>query len=134
MSLHAIEALIGAAVTVRERAHAPYTGFKVGAAIRDESGAVHSAAHVEKAPYPMSQCAEASAIGAMIAAGGREIREIPVVGEGDALGTPCRGCLQQTSEFAAPSASIHVGGLEGHRRTFALSDLLPASFGPENLD
>ena len=134
MNGQALEPLIRAAMSVRERAHAPYSKFKVGAAILDETGAVHSGANVENAASSMCQCAEASAIGVMIAAGGREIREIAVVGGGEVLCTPCGGCRQRIREFAALSASIHVGGPEGHRRTFALAELLPESFGPENLD
>ena len=108
MSRHAVDSLIQAALSVRERAYAPYSDFKVGAAIRDENGAVHTGANVENAAFPLSQCAEASAIGAMIAAGGREIREIAVVGRGNALCTPCGGCRQRIREFATPLTPVHV--------------------------
>ena len=134
MSKQGIDSLIQTALTVRERAYAPYSRFKVGAAVRDENGAVHAGANVENAAYPISQCAEASAIGAMIAAGGREIREIAVVGGGKALCTPCGGCRQRILEFAKLSTSVHVGGPNGLRKTFVLSELLPESFGRQNLD
>ena len=134
MNRRGIEPLIHAANSVRERAYAPYSNFKVGAAIRDETGAVHAGANVENAAYPMSQCAEASAIGVMIAAGGQEIREIAVVGVGEALCTPCGGCRQRIREFGDPSTLIHIGGPEGHRSTFLLGELLPTSFGRENFD
>ena len=134
MSRHAVDSLIQAALSVRERAYAPYSEFKVGAAIRDENGAVHTGANVENAAFPLSQCAEASAIGAMIAAGGREIREIAVVGRGNALCTPCGGCRQRIREFATPLTPVHVGGAKGHRKTFGLEELLPASFGPRNIE
>ena len=134
MRSRSIESLIQAAMSVRERAHAPYSHFKVGAAIRDETGAVHAGANVENAAYSMCQCAEASAIGVMIAAGGREIKEIAIVGGGLALCTPCGGCRQRIREFAELSASIHIAGLEGYRKTYSLAELLPAAFGPENLD
>ena len=134
MSRQAADSLIQAALSVRERAYAPYSDFKVGAAIRDENGSVHTGANVENAAFPLSQCAEASAIGAMIAAGGREIREIAVVGAGDALCTPCGGCRQRIREFATPLTPVHVGGPQGHRKTFGLGELLPSSFGPRNIE
>ena len=134
MRSRSIESLIQAAMSVRERAHAPYSRFKVGAAIRDETGAVHAGANVENASYSMCQCAEASAIGVMIAAGGREIKEIAIVGGGSELCTPCGGCRQRIREFAKLTASIHIAGPEGYRKTFSLAELLPAAFGPENLD
>lgn len=126
--------LIAAATAARDKAYAPYSKFQVGAALRDETGAIHIGVNVENAAYPVGQCAEASAIGAMITAGAGKITEVAVVGGGDALCTPCGACRQRLREFAAPTVEIHIGGPEGHRRTFALSDLLPASFGPENLD
>jgi cytidine deaminase len=125
--------LIGAAIAVRERAHAPYSNFKVGAAILDEHGMVHVGANVENAAYPMSQCAEASAIGVMIAEGGTCIAAIAVVGDGPGLCTPCGGCRQRIREFADGATTIHVGGPEGLIRSFTLDALLPASFGPDNL-
>ena len=88
-------------------------------------------ANVENAAYPESQCAEASAIGAMIAGGGgRRIVEVVVVGGGEALCTPCGGCRQRLNEFAAPDTRVHVCGPEGLRRTFTLGELLPGAFGP----
>lgn len=129
--------LIAAARTAMTRAYAPYSRFHVGAAIRSEAGAVHAGANVENAAYPQGQCAEASAIGAMIAAGDRRIAEIVVMGgkEGDGmLCTPCGGCRQRIREFAAPDTPIHVCGPEGLRRTFTLAELLPESFGPDHLE
>ena len=134
MSSQAVESLIQSALSVRERAYAPYSDFKVGAAIRDENGAVHTGANVENAAFPLSQCAEASAIGAMIAAGGREIREIAIASGGKPLCTPCGGCRQRIREFATPLTPVHVGDIQGHRKTFRLGALLPASFGPRNIE
>jgi len=78
-------------------------------------------------------CAEASAIAAMVLAGGTHITEICVVGGGEGLCTPCGGCRQRLREFTADAVKIHVCGPDGWRRTFTLGELLPASFGPENL-
>ena len=125
--------LIAAAAAARANAYVPYSGFAVGAAIRDSGGALHAGANVENAAYPQGQCAEASAIGAMIAAGGKRIVEMVVLADGDALCTPCGGCRQRIREFAAPSTSIHIAGPEGLRRSFTLAELLPESLGPDNL-
>ena len=129
--------LIDAAREAMGKAYAPYSRFSVGAAIRGESGRVYAGANVENAAYPQGQCAEASAIGAMIVGGDRRIHEIAVMGgtPGDGLlCTPCGGCRQRLREFAAPEPRIHVCGPEGLRRTFTLGELLPHSFGPDNLD
>ena len=116
------------------RAYAPYSGFKVGAAVRGESGAVFAGCNVENAAYPMGTCAEEAAIAAMIAAGERRLDEILVVGDGQPLVTPCGGCRQRIREFAVRGARIHAAGQEGLRRSFSIDDLLPFAFGPDNLD
>jgi cytidine deaminase len=116
-----------------ERAYAPYSRFQVGAAVLAENGKVYSGCNVENAAYPEGSCAETGAIAAMVRDGAREIREIVVIGRGDDLCTPCGGCRQRIREFAAPETKVHVCGPEGLRRTFTREELLPASFGPENL-
>jgi cytidine deaminase len=126
--------LIAAAVEARSKAYAPYSRFLVGAAVQDEQGAVHAGCNVENAAYPEGTCAEAGAIAAMIMAGGKRITEAAVVGAGDALVTPCGGCRQKLREFGAPHLVIHVCDEKGKiRRSFRLVELLPESFGPENL-
>ncbi len=128
--------LIEAARAARENAHAPYSKFKVGAAILGESGRIFAGCNVENAAYPQGQCAESSAIGAMVTAGDRRIRAIVVMG-GDAgaeeICTPCGGCRQRIREFATPDTPIHICDPAGLRRTFSLEALLPESFGPTNL-
>lgn len=128
-----LDTLFSAASDARARAHAPYSGFLVGAALVDETGRTYAGCNVENAAYPVGTCAEAGAIAAMVAGGGRRILEILVMGHGPALVTPCGACRQRIREFAEPSAMIHVAGQEGIRRSFTLEDLLPASFGPDNL-
>ncbi|HZH25717.1 MAG TPA: cytidine deaminase [Azospirillaceae bacterium] len=128
--------LFDAALAARKRSYSPYSKFAVGAALRTGSGAVVAAANVENAAYPQSQCAEASAIGRMIAEGHNRITGIVVVGgePGDALMcTPCGGCRQRIREFARPDTPVWVCGPEGLRRRFTLDELLPFSFGPDNL-
>lgn len=125
--------LFDLALEAMENAYAPYSRFHVGSAIRTPSGRLFSGANVENAAYPEGCCAEASAISAMIRAGEREIKEIAVVGRGDALVTPCGGCRQKILEFASASTAIYICGSNGLRKTFTIEELLPASFGPHNL-
>lgn len=126
--------LIDAAKAARKLAHAPYSKFYVGAAMRDEKGRVHAGANMENAAYPQGWCAECTTIGHLIMAGGKKITEVAVMGNGDALCTPCGGCRQKIREFAAGDVKIHCCTEAGKLiRTFTLDELLPASFGPENL-
>jgi len=125
--------LFAAAKAAQAHAYAPYSKFPVGAALRDEQGRIHAAANVENAAYPAGTCAEAGAIAAMASAGGRRIVELVVIGNGAGLCTPCGACRQRIREFAAPATPVHVAGPEGVRRSFTLDQLLPHSFGPENL-
>lgn len=132
--MSAIGGMIEKALAVRSHAHAPYSGFHVGACLRTDSGALFAGCNVENAAYPQGQCAEASAIGVMVAAGERRIVEVVVVAEGERLCTPCGGCRQKLSEFGAPDTPVHVCGPEGLRATFSLGELLPHGFGPGNLE
>jgi cytidine deaminase len=129
----ALAELFAVAKAAQANAYAPYSRFKVGAAVRSVSGAVSGGCNVENAAYPQGSCAEAGAISAMALAGGRRIAEILVIGDGEALCTPCGGCRQRIREFAAPATPIHIAGSEGVRRTFTLGELLPESFGPDHL-
>jgi cytidine deaminase len=126
--------LIEAAKQARLRAHAPYSKFLVGAAVRDEQGRVFAGCNVENAAYPQGWCAEPSAIAALVMAGGKRITEVAVMGNGDQLCTPCGGCRQKLREFAQDDVRIHCCTADGVLiRTFTLGELLPFSFGPENL-
>ena len=130
-----LEDMVTAARAVREKAYAPYSRFKVGACLRTDTGQLVVGANVENAAYPQGQCAEASAIGNMIANGsGDKVVEVVVMGGGDALCTPCGGCRQRLNEFATEATPVHVCGPEGVRETFTLGELLPGAFGPHNLD
>jgi len=129
----ALRHLFDAAKDAQINAYAPYSRFKVGAALRTPSGGIFSGCNVENAAYPEGSCAEAAAIAAMAVAGERRIAEILVVGDGEALCTPCGGCRQRIREFADPSTLIHIAGPEGVRRSFTLAELLPESFGPDHL-
>lgn len=126
--------MIERAAAVREYAHAPYSGFRVGACIRAASGNLYAGCNVENAAYPQGQCSEATAIGAMVSGGDDRIAEILVMGDGKRLCTPCGGCRQRLSEFAGPDTPVHICGPEGLRRTIPLGELLPYAFVADNLE
>ena len=123
-----LDEMIRLAEAARDNAHAPYSGFRVGACLRSADGRLFSGCNVENAAYPEGQCAETSALGAMVAAGAREIAEVLVLAEGERLCTPCGGCRQRLAEFADAGTPVHVAGLEGIRRSFTLGELLPEAF------
>lgn len=133
----ALAALFEAAADVRVRAHAPYSNFFVGAAVLDDEGRIHVGCNVENAAYPEGVCAEAGAISAMVAAGGRHIFAVAVVGgpaEGDEVQCPpCGGCRQKIREFAGETTSVHLRDGAGAVSSLSLRDLLPLSFGPGHL-
>ncbi|GAN61666.1 cytidine deaminase [Acetobacter cibinongensis] len=124
------------ATAVRLKAYAPYSRFQVGAALVTEDGQIFAGCNVENAAYPEGTCAEAGAIAAMVAAGGsRKIQTIMVAGKGPAPCLPCGGCRQKIREFATPATRVQVVNEEGQLLfEETLHALLPASFGPENLD
>jgi cytidine deaminase len=133
MSAPGIEPMLELARRALANAHAPYSRFRVGACVRAASGRLHVGCNVENVSYPVGQCAEAGAIGAMVAAGDREIVEVLVLTEGAEPCPPCGRCRQQLAEFARPEARIHLCGPEGLRVTTTLGALLPLAFGPETL-
>lgn len=122
--------LIDAALAVRENAHCPYSGFRVGAALIDDKGQLHSGCNVENASYPQGNCAETGAIGAMVAAGGTTIVTIAVAGgrENVTACTPCGGCRQRINEFADENTRIIVIDDNNDWHTYTMDELLPASF------
>ena len=111
-----------------ENAYAPYSKFKVGAAILADDNNIYSGTNVENISYPCGTCAEAGAIAAMINNGGRKITEILVIADSKELIAPCGNCLQKISEFAQPNTLIHLANLSGIQKTCPLSDLLPTAF------
>jgi len=122
------------AKSVWENAYAPYSKFKVGVAIKTIDGSVFSGVNVENAAYPEGTCAEAAAIAAMCTAGQREIVEVYVIADCKEPVPPCGGCRQRIREFAAADVPVLVADPNGLQARFTLEDLLPESFGPENLD
>ena len=125
--------LFAAAESIRARAYAPYSRFTVGAAILADDGRIYTGCNIENAAYPIGNCAEASAIAAMIAGGAHRIRRVYVTGPGTAPVTPCGGCRQRLREFADPDVVVISHGVDGAPLSQTLAELLPHSFGPEYL-
>ncbi|HEX6723517.1 MAG TPA: cytidine deaminase [Burkholderiaceae bacterium] len=128
-----LAALADAARAARERAHAPYSRFRVGAALLDEHGRVHAGCNVENAAYPQSLCAEAVALGALVTAGGTRVLALVVAGDGAETIVPCGGCRQKLSEFAAADTPVLSVDDARVRARHTLGELLPFGFGPAHL-
>ncbi|MDH4108146.1 MAG: cytidine deaminase [Gammaproteobacteria bacterium] len=139
-----IDELFAAARKVQQSAHARYSNYFVGAALIDDEGRLHVGCNVENASYPEGSCAEANAIGAMVAAGGRRIVAIAIVGAPGVTGdrgvrfaggagrvsacTPCGGCRQRIREFADDATRILLVDDDGGVRKYRIEDLLPEGF------
>ena len=121
--------LLDAARNVRENAYAPYSHFKVGAAIRGASGTVYVGCNVENVAYPEGTCAEAGAIAAMIAAGETEITEVCVIADSPTPVTPCGGCRQKLAEFSRGEVTVRMATVDGPEQVVTVADLLPGAFG-----
>ena len=126
------DALVEAAWQVRSRAYAPYSGFRVGAAVLMASGKVYVGANVENASYPVGICAERSALAAAASAGERHLEAIALVADTDRVVGPCGMCRQTIREFGTDVAVV-VSIRNDARTRFSIEDLLPSSFGPEAL-
>lgn len=130
-----VDDLIKEAIKARDNAHAPYSRHPVGAAILTSGGTIHSGCNVENAAYPLGSCAEAGAIGDMVKSGGNTIHILVVAGPATALCTPCGGCRQRIREFGTDETLIYVVDVDGNiKLSTTLGDLLPHSFGPDNID
>jgi len=129
-------ALIKSAMAAIGKAYAPYSNHPVGSALIASDGQIYAGCNVENAAYPLGQCAEATAIGNMVLGGSIEIKHLVVVGPGDHLCTPCGGCRQKIREFTGNTGTpITVCDQRGNiLLETSIADLLPYSFGPENID
>lgn len=123
-----------AATAVRERAYAPYSRFKVGAALRSTAGTIHVGCNVENVAYPEGTCAEAGAIAAMIAAGDHRIAEIAVIADSPDPVPPCGGCRQKIAEFADPDVRVTLYTTDGKEFVTTVRDMLPGVFTAAHMD
>lgn len=126
--------LLQAAKDVREKAYAPYSRFKVGAAIRGANGAVYQGCNVENVAYPEGTCAEAGAIAAMVAAGETRIAEVFVIADSPSPVPPCGGCRQKIAEFAAPDVKVTLATTDGLEKVMTVAELLPGLFTAQHMD
>lgn len=125
-----LDVLFDLAAAARENAHAPYSNFKVGAAILSEDGRAFAGCNVENIAYPQGACAETGAIGAMVAGGGKRIARVVVLGGKDALipCAPCGGCRQRLLEFGGPGTEVWLGTARDRLTRYTLGELLPLAF------
>ncbi|MDE3194505.1 MAG: cytidine deaminase [Chloroflexota bacterium] len=126
------EELVRVASLQRERAYAPYSRYKVGAAIRTKRNKIHSGANVENTSYGLTVCAERAAVFTAVNAGDRELDAIAIVIAGDELPSPCGACRQVLYEFG-PAMRVILATTTGKRRATTLAELLPDAFGPASL-
>jgi homotetrameric cytidine deaminase len=131
--LDGAQALLRAADAVMRTAYAPYSDFKVGAAVRARTGAIYAGPNVENVAYPQGQCAEASALGALVAAGETAITAVAVVAEKVEVCPPCGGCRQRLAEFGSPDTPVYLGRPGATPQATTLAELLPLSFGRDEL-
>ncbi|MFT4538278.1 MAG: cytidine deaminase [Planctomycetota bacterium] len=124
--------LVAAAMEVRERAYAPYSNFRVGAAVLTSAGELFAGANVENASYGLTICAERVAIGSAVAAGARKVSMLAVVSKPGAC--MCGACRQVLSEFAEPDAMVMLASEDGSFETVSFAELLPRAFDPRDLE
>ena len=126
--------LLVAAREVREMAYAPYSNFKVGAAVRGASGRIYRGCNVENVAYPEGTCAEAGAIAAMVAAGETELIEVAVIADSPAPVPPCGGCRQKLAEFGKGDTPVTLATVDGHQLATTIAELLPGRFDISHMD
>ena len=124
--------LLRAAARARRNAHAPYSGFKVGAAVL-AGGRIYAACNMENSSFPLSVCAERNAVAMAVAAGQSRIDAVAVVGGDSRPSAPCGGCRQVLAEFCGPDVLVTWSTPKGQRETASLAELLPDAFGPRDL-
>jgi len=122
-----VDPLLEAALRVRENAHAPYSNFKVGAAVEAEDGRIFSGCNVENSTYGLTICAERAAVFHAISEGARRFKRVAVAADTDRLTPPCGACRQILWEFCG-DAEITLVNLAGQTETFPVRDLLPRPF------
>ncbi|WP_171102310.1 cytidine deaminase [Ruegeria sp. HKCCD7255] len=123
-----------AALAVRENAYAPYSNFRVGAAVRSDTGAIYAGCNVENVAYPEGTCAEAGAIAAMVAAGEQTLTEVYVVASSPEPVPPCGGCRQKLAEFGARDVKVTLATATGVEMETTIGQLLPGAFDASHME
>ncbi|MEW6447721.1 MAG: cytidine deaminase [Bacillota bacterium] len=122
------EDLVGRALAAKEKAYAPYSGIRVGAAVKTGDGAIFTGANVENASYGLTICAERVAVAKAVTEGYRDIVAVAIVWEGEGFCTPCGACRQVLHEFG-PGMRVIMTDAQGNYREEVLAALLPHAFG-----
>ena len=122
------EDLLSAAIYARQNAYVPYSGFKVGAALRGSAGEIFSGCNVENASYGLTLCAERTTVCTAVAAGVQTFTQMVIVADSETPCPPCGACRQFLFEFA-PNLELWVANLSGETKFHRLCDLLPEAFG-----
>lgn len=120
--------LFDLAAEAARNAYAPYSKFRVGAALLADDGQFYAGCNVENISFPVGTCAEAGAIAAMIAGGGKKIKEILIFADSPRLISPCGACRQRIAEFAEPQTTVYLADSSGIRKSCTVAELLPFSF------
>ncbi|HOL09636.1 MAG TPA: cytidine deaminase [Bacillota bacterium] len=127
-----MERLVAAAISARERAYAPYSNYKVGAALLTKQGKIYTGCNVENASYGASICAERTAVVKAVSEGETEFEAIAIVTDDPSLGSPCGICRQFLAEFGTDIRLI-IANLNGAKIERTLKEYLPYAFGPDYL-
>jgi cytidine deaminase len=128
-----LDEMVGAARDAMANSYAPYSRFRVGAAILSEDGGIRPGVNIENASYPMSVCAERNAVAGMVIAGQHVVRAVAVATDADEPTPPCGGCRQVLWEFGDDDTVVVAEAAGGRRARWRLGDLLPDAFGPDDL-
>lgn len=124
--------LVEAARRARDKAYAPYSNYRVGAALRTVTGAIYTGCNIENAAYGATVCAERVAVYKAVSEGDKVFTALAVAASGDDLASPCGTCRQVLHEFA-PNLTLYLTGSRGIVESTTLKELLPRAFGPEHL-
>lgn len=126
-------ALIAAALQAQTRAYAPFSRYRVGAAVQTASGAVYTGCNVEVSSFSLTCCAERVAVFKAVSEGERAMVAVAVVTDDDPPGSPCGACRQVLSDFGGPELIVLTGNPQGATQRARLGELLPGAFRPEGL-
>lgn len=123
-----IESIVDKAIKARECAYTPYSNFKVGAALIDDSGRIHIGANIENGSYGLTNCAERTAIFTAVTSGMKVIRTIAIVADTSGPVSPCGACRQVISEFANDETIIILANTKKEYKVINIDELLPYRF------
>ena len=127
-----LTALVAASSSAYQRAYAPYSNFRVGAALLDENNTLHSGCNVENSAYPIGCCAEQAAVAAMILSGGRFIKDIVIQADKNNPCPPCGACRQVIAEHSNAQTRIHLINSDHSLSSYRIEELLPQAFTPNH--